>query len=747
MRREDQRNLMVGVAIAGLLAAFVAPSAAPAATKYWEPADGIGNWNYGPYWNPSGVPMAGDMVRIEAGGSGWTLVCLYTNATNPLLDSIYIGNVSTGTADARIVQSQDALHAGYEYVGYRGTGKHYQSGGSVTIDNTLYLGRLSNSYGYYELSNGSLSAAYAHVGYGGDGDFVQTGGTFSGTQLNVSNASYSGPYGVGSYNMQSGTLTFPSIYLGGKEEGTFTQSGGTVNASGAGLTLGLDQLGGGHYTLSNGDLNTYRTRLIWAGSTFTQTGGTHDVSDNLEIGYGTVVPDESLYTLSGTGALNVGDDMYLGYSGHTALGRFRQTGGTAVVADMLILAEPTGTLELEGGTFACDEVSNDGHYHQSGGTLTTGAWTNTYDFQQTGGILNASQFTNNSLEDMIIDNAADCRINTLSGNTGRLWLKSGDLRGSHAGGSTFNRCAFTNGATFEMSGGEFLGDLINNGTFTYNGGTFDQSTLTNYGGYGSVNLNGWLACRRIVNHGSLTVVWDHRLYADGVGCPNAFENHGSLTLYPRSELNLYNFSTKLVNNGQMYAGGAVPDQAYFLGTLDNHGYLIPCAGGTDPGHLYVNGNFTAFPSAELRIRIRGTATDDYDHMYVQFNANLGGELDVRLTEGFIPSPGNSFTVVGYGSHSGTFSPVYLPALPGGLDWQLTYGATGLVLTVIEESTAYYGDMNCDNVVDMDDVPLFVQALVDPFNYGGCDLYRADTNEDLLVDGRDTQGFVELLLGE
>jgi len=733
--------------LAVLCLAFVLPTASQAAVKYWEPADGIGNWNYGPYWDPAGVPIAGDTVRIEAGGSGWTLYCYYVNGTNPLLNSIYIGNLDAGTAEARMVQGQDALHTGYEYVGYRGAGKHFQSGGSVTVDNALYLGRLSGSYGYYALSGGTLSAAYSHVGYGGEGEFVQTGGTFTCTQMSIADANYGGPYGAGSYAMQNGTLNAGLIYLGGKEEGTFTQSGGTVNALSSGITLGLDQLGGGHYSLTSGDLNTYRTRLSWAGSTFNQSGGTHDITDNLEVGYGSSVLDEALYTLSGTGALTVGDDLYLGQSGHTAPGRYRQTGGTAVVTDMLILAEPTGTLQLLGGTFTCDEVSNDGHYHQSGGTLTTGAWTNTYDFQQTGGILNASLYTNNALEDMVIDNAADCRIDSLAGNTGRVWLKSCYLRGSQAGGGVYNRCAFTNAAAFQMDGGEFLGDLINNGTFTYNGGTFNQSTFTNYGGYGSVNLNAWFACRRIVNHGSLTVVWDRRVYADGVGYANAVENNGSLTLYPRSELNLYNFSTKLVNNGQMYAGGAVPEEAYVLGTLENHGYLLPCAGGADPGHLYVNGNFIALPGAALRIRIRGTAFDDYDHMYVQFNANLGGELDVRLTEGFVPSVGNSFTGVGYSSHSGAFNPVYLPALPAGLEWALTYGATGVVLTVVEEPSIYYGDMNCDNVVDMDDVPLFVEALVDPADFGGCDIERADTNEDTLINGADTQGFVTLLLGD
>ncbi|MBU0637752.1 MAG: hypothetical protein KKB50_02720 [Planctomycetes bacterium] len=724
-----------------------------ATTRYFEPADGIGPWNYGPYWSPSGVPVAGDTARIEAGGSGWTLYCNYVNATNPLLASVYIGNLDTGTAEARIVQGQDALHTGYEYCGYRGVGKHFQSGGTVTVDNTLYLGRLSGSYGYYELSGGTLTATYPHIGYGGAGDFVQTGGTFTCTQMNIANANYAGPYDAGSYDMQIGTLNAPTIYIGGKDEGTFTQSGGTVNATDTGITLGLDQYGGGFYTLSGGDLNTYRTRLSWGGSTFTQSGGTHDITNDLEVGYGTAVPDESLYTLSGTGLLNVGDDLYLGQSGHAAQGRFRQTGGTADVTDMLVLAEPTGTFQLVGGTFTCADVSNDGHYWQSGGTLTTNTWTNTYDFQQTGGILNAQQCWNNSAVDMTIDGTADCRINSLNGNTGRIWLKSGRLRGTYAGGGVYNMCQFTNAATFEMDAGEFVGHLNNNGTFKYDGGTFAQSTFTNYAGYGLVTLNANFTCRRVVNHGSLTLYSNRWITADGLGYANAVENNGTLSMYPSSHIDVGNNST-LVNNGPMYAGGPGSTYAHVYGDVVNNNYLLPSHSGLPTGHLYVNGDFTASSGAELRIRIHGTTLDDYDRLSIQETATLAGKLDVRLTSGFVPSAGDSFTPIGYSSRSGTFSNVSLPTLLAGLEWDVKYLATMVQLDVVEQGGYETGDLNCDGDINGFDIDAFVLALqATPPDYSeyyavypDCDVLLADINEDGEINGFDIDPFVDLLIG-
>jgi Dockerin type I domain len=54
-----------------------------------------------------------------------------------------------------------------------------------------------------------------------------------------------------------------------------------------------------------------------------------------------------------------------------------------------------------------------------------------------------------------------------------------------------------------------------------------------------------------------------------------------------------------------------------------------------------------------------------------------------------------------------------------------------------------GDMNGDGVVDLDDVPLFVEKSLNPSGLGICE---ADVNEDGRVDGRDIGAFVALQLG-
>lgn len=56
-----------------------------------------------------------------------------------------------------------------------------------------------------------------------------------------------------------------------------------------------------------------------------------------------------------------------------------------------------------------------------------------------------------------------------------------------------------------------------------------------------------------------------------------------------------------------------------------------------------------------------------------------------------------------------------------------------------------GDANCDGAVTLEDVPLFVDALLDASTYTGCDIRRADVDADGIVDGRDVASLVQAIL--
>ncbi|QOJ03741.1 MAG: hypothetical protein HRU71_09715 [Planctomycetia bacterium] len=59
-------------------------------------------------------------------------------------------------------------------------------------------------------------------------------------------------------------------------------------------------------------------------------------------------------------------------------------------------------------------------------------------------------------------------------------------------------------------------------------------------------------------------------------------------------------------------------------------------------------------------------------------------------------------------------------------------------------------MNCDGALTLDDIPHFVQALVDPDGYDAmheeCDRFRGDLNGDHAVDGLDVRAFTAAFSG-
>lgn len=55
-----------------------------------------------------------------------------------------------------------------------------------------------------------------------------------------------------------------------------------------------------------------------------------------------------------------------------------------------------------------------------------------------------------------------------------------------------------------------------------------------------------------------------------------------------------------------------------------------------------------------------------------------------------------------------------------------------------------GDLNCDQLVTLDDIGPFITALLAPGALQSCDDRRADMNCDRKIDGRDVPGFVNAL---
>ena len=146
-------------------------------------------------------------------------------------------------------------------------------------------------------------------------------------------------------------------------------------------------------------------------------------------------------------------------------------------------------------------------------------------------------------------------------------------------------------------------------------------------------------------------------------------------------------------DGTLNAGGGVSVSG--TGILSGTGVInngVSMAGVTQPGDAPSTGvlsvsSYTQSSAGALNIPIGGaTAGAQFSQLNVSGAAGLSGTLNVALTGGFNPAPGNSFTIVKAGSISGTFATVNLPSLSGAT-WQVTYNSTSVVLSVITTSTS------------------------------------------------------------
>jgi uncharacterized protein with beta-barrel porin domain len=399
------------------------------------------------------------------------------------------------------------------YIGTQGPGTYNMSGGSLSIGNQLLFlpdfgggvfnqsgGTVTTPYftnGVYNLSGGILNVSDYESGNGSSNSFVQSGGTHNvGTDLGSGGLEISEN---GTYELRgaSSRLTVTGgEYVGGYDTGSFTQRNGSHTVAG-GLYVGIDpwgDVGSGTFTLNGGTLVADNEYIGGnSGSApFTQTGGSHRVTGSLYLGYETegAGAGTGTYTLGG-GTLAVTAAEYVGHSGS---GSFTQTGGTHTVGGNLYLgynAGMTGTYELNDGSLTTGSVfvghSGSGVFNQTGGTHTVTA---SLSLGQNAGSSGTYSLVNSNL--------------SVGGNEAVGYSGSGafsQILGSHtaaadlylgynAGGSgTYS----LGGGTLTVGGNEMVG-RAGTGTFTQSGGSHTVAGYLNLGndagGSGSYSLDG-----------------------------------------------------------------------------------------------------------------------------------------------------------------------------------------------------------------------------------------------------------------
>ena len=118
-------------------------------------------------------------------------------------------------------------------------------------------------------------------------------------------------------------------------------------------------------------------------------------------------------------------------------------------------------------------------------------------------------------------------------------------------------------------------------------------------------------------------------------------------------------------------GGVLSGSGAIAGNLTNSaGFVSP---GHSAGKISVVGNFTQTADGTLVVENGGAMPNEYDQVFCTGTATLGGNLDVKLINGYTPDPADTFSPLGASAISGTFATV-------SANGQATMMANGVLLS-------------------------------------------------------------------
>jgi len=194
--------------------------------------------------------VAEDMTVGHANTATFTQTGGKCTVTEDLIVGRDIASGITATCDLSNTAelSAENVHLGYQGAG---TGKFIQTGGVVTVGDSLYVSRHSSAKGSYELAGGQLTASEEIVGSHGNGSFIHTAGknTITG-RLRLGYASTA----HGTYEISgTGELNADTVWVGDNGTGAVTQNGGTADLGYLSIQPGSHYYHkGGSLTVSDG---------------------------------------------------------------------------------------------------------------------------------------------------------------------------------------------------------------------------------------------------------------------------------------------------------------------------------------------------------------------------------------------------------------------------------------------------------------------------------------------------------------
>jgi fibronectin-binding autotransporter adhesin len=411
-------------------------------------------------------------------------------------------------------------------------------------------------------------------------------------------------------------------------EGVVLQDGATTSFDG-GSSAG--------YSLILGEATNGSMRL---------TGGPHLTHVNGVLSMGLLPGGFGRLELFDAALLDGAGTVVVGQGG---AGELRLSGGSDLsLSDMLVAYSPgsDGLVNLSG----------------AGTTLTLGSMT-----------IGGQAGTPGGVADVIVGNGAVLQTNGSAVNTARSLHPDATLE-IQSGGAVTVRNNFDHRGHLRMSGGQLTV------------GNLNVSSFGSLVGHGTVAGNTFLGGNDCLIHavgGNLTI-----------GNPSStfgFSNAGTMVIDTSTvtlqDSNGSTLGDVVLHNGilnlglainSVQSGKTMSGVGGVNGSLSIAGTLSP---GASAGTITVHGPFQQVGSGRMTMEIGDAATSQFDRVVATAGVTLAGTLDVRMLPGFVPDPGEEFTLISGAARTGTFSTVTLEGQPVNGQFTLVYTATSVVLRV------------------------------------------------------------------
>jgi autotransporter-associated beta strand protein len=378
--------------------------------------------------------------------------------------------------------------------------------GTLAVSSELFVGDSTGSQGALNLESGTMTVNNKiFVGNNrGTGTMTMSGGTL--TKTGGDETFVGRDAGTGTLTQSGGTVTLNhNLYVGQSSgsTGTYNISGNSVLNVGRDFVIGRES-GTGSLNMTGGTITKTGDEKFIVGhnngvGTVVHSGGTISANNELYIGNENSGA-RGTYTLGGTGALNVANEVVVGRESGTGI--LNVDGGTITTTgngNMYVgRRNGTGTLNQTAGTISVikefgvgtrdDNKIGTGTYNLSGGLLT--ASNNIFIGKEQGasGTMTMTGGTLGTSESLRIGHNQATGVLTQSGGT--VNVQNEVYIGNENSGSSVGTYTLSGTGVLNVGNEVIVGRDNGTGTFNLNGGTLNANKISGGTGSATVNFNG-----------------------------------------------------------------------------------------------------------------------------------------------------------------------------------------------------------------------------------------------------------------